>query len=152
MLPGDRKLGEAVAVEPVIKAPNCQQTKALVAAGSRVFLYGLFGDKRDEFVCHTQLPGGAWELDPATGHLTSYIAPEFHFNVLRASQSGSTLYGVDPGSANWSGPVRLVSLDARDGTTLKTRSFDPGVLQISVGEVRGVPTGDVQVISRKAGE
>jgi len=43
-------------------------------------------------------------------------------------------------------------LDSQDGTILKTRSFDPGVLQIAVGHLRGVPNGDVQVPSRKAGE
>ncbi len=67
VLPGDRKLGQAMAVEPFNKAPDCRQTKALVAAGSSVFLYALFGDKGDTFVCHTQMPGGAWKLDPATG-------------------------------------------------------------------------------------
>ena len=157
VLPGDRKLGQAVPIEPFSEMPSCRDrlpiSKTLLAAGDSLFIYEPFGSKADRTgACQTQVPGGAWKLDPATGHFTGYIAPEFHFNVLRASQSGSTLYGVDPGSANWSGPVRLVTLDSRNGAILKTRSFDPGVLQISVGHVRGVPTGDVQVLSRRAGD
>ena len=152
VLPGDRKLGEAVAVEPFGEMPDCRQMKELVAAGTRLFVYGLFGDKGDTLACHTQLPGGAWRLDPATGRLTGYLAPEFRFFSLLSNQSGSALYGIDPGSPNWSGPVRLVSLDARDGTTLKTRSFDPGVLQIAVGQVGAVPTDDVSVMSQRAGQ
>jgi len=157
VLPGARQLGTGVLVDPFNAAPGCDRylpvSRALVAAEGGLLIYEPFGSKADRTgACQTQLPGGAWKLDPATGHFTGYIAPEFHFNVLRASQSGSTLYGADPGSANWSGPVRLVTLDSRNGAILKTRSFDPGVLQISVGHVRGVPTGDVQVLSRRAGD
>jgi len=157
VLPGDRQLGPGIPVDPFNAASGCRNrlpiSKSLVVSGASLFIFEPFGSKADRTgVCQTQLPGGAWKLDPATGRLSAYIAPEFHFNVLRASQSGSTLYGVDPGSANWSGPVRLVSLDSQDGTILKTRSFDPGVLQIAVGHLRGVPNGDVQVPSRKAGE
>ncbi len=155
VLPGDRQLGEAVTVEPFGEMPACglPVTKSLVASGTSLFLYEPFGGKSDRTQgCRSQLPGGAWRLDPATGRLTGYLAPEFRFSSLLSNGAGSALYGVDPGGPNWGGPVRLASLDARDGTTLKTRSFDPGVLQIAVGQVGDIPAGDVSVISPRAGQ
>lgn len=154
VLPGDRQLGEAVTVKPFGDVPACglPVAKLLVAAGSNLFLYEPFGGKSDRTQgCGAQLPGGAWRLDPATGRLTGYLAPEFHFYSLLSNQAGSALYGVDPGTPNWSGPVRLVSLDARDGTILQARSFDPGVFQIAVGQIGDVPAGDVSVMSPGAG-
>ena len=155
--PGARTLGSGIRVDAFNEAPGCRQylpvSKSLVAAAGNIFIYEPFGGKSDRtVVCKTQLLGGAWRLDPATGHLSAYIAPEFHFNTLLANRSGSILYGVDPGSANWSGPVQLVSVDSRDGTILKTRSFDPGVLQIGVGQLREVPAGDVYLMLPPAGQ
>jgi hypothetical protein len=156
VVPGDRQLGAAVAVEPFGEVPGCSWhspiTKGLAAAAGNVFLYESFGNKVDRFRCKTQVPGGAWKLDPATGRVTGYIAPGFHFNRLVADRSGSTLVGVDPGVTNWSGPVLLVSLDARDGTIFKTRNFDPGVLQIAIGQLRNTATGEVRVLSPKIAE
>jgi hypothetical protein len=49
--------------------------------------------------------------------------------------------------ASWSSPVQLVALDVQGGRVLKSRTFDPGVLQIAVGRLRGVPIGDIQIAS-----
>ena len=156
VLPGDRELGTPVAVDPFGETPGCRWhlaiAKSLVAAAERVFIYEPFGNKVDRFRCNASVPGGAWNLDPETGRVTGYIAPEFHFHMLLSSESGATLYGVDPGTTNWKGPVRLVSLDSRDGTIFKTRNFDSGVLQIAVGRLRNTPTGEVRVLAPKIAE
>lgn len=154
VLPSDRQLGAPIAVDPFGEEPGCRwglpPVKNLIAVGDSLLIYETFGNKVDRFPC--KAAGGAWKLDPATGRLTGYIAPAIHFNTLLSDQSGATLYGIDPGATNWSGPVGLVTLDSGNGAILKTRSFDPGVLHISVGRLRDLPTGDVQVLSRRAGQ
>ncbi len=150
--PGATELGAGVPVAPFGEAPDCQERlpldKMLVAAGETLLLHEPFGSKADRTPgCQTRLPGGAWMLDPATGRLTRQIAAGFHFNVLIPDSSGSTLYGVDPGNGNWGGPVKLVALNVRDNEVMKSRVLDPGVLQISIGQLRQVPKGDVQISS-----
>lgn len=151
--PGDTRLGQRIAVAPFAQAPNCLHPlpveKELVAAGGKLYLYEPFGGKSDRTeMCKTALPGGAWVLDPATGRLTHHIAGEIHFNSLLPDPSGSTLYGVDPGNATWSGPVRLVVVSIPRGQVTNFRTFDPGVLQISLGKLQQIPAGDVHITSR----
>jgi hypothetical protein len=84
-------------------------------------------------------------LDPGTGQLSGPIAPSAHFNRLVANRSGSMLYGVDPGDAAWGGPVRLVTFDSQAYRVVQSRTFDAGVLQISLGVLRGLPSADVRM-------
>lgn len=150
--PEDRELGESVLVAPFAEAPGCQHplpvVKMFVAAGGELLLYESFGSKADRTAeCQTELPGGAWILDSATGRLTRQIGAGFHFNWLIPDRSGSLLYGVDPGNAAWGGPVRLVVLDRQADKILSSRIFDPAILQIAIGSLRGAPQGDVTVSS-----
>ena len=120
--------------------------KTLAAEADKLFLYESFGSKSDRTGgCPATLPGGAWILDPANGQLSGPIAPGFHFNRLTANRSGSRLYGVDPGDAAWGGPVRLVTLDTQAYRVVESRTFAAGVLQISVGTLRSLPSGDVRM-------
>ena len=145
-------LGAGIVVAPFSEAPGCRQrlpiSKGLVAAGGNIYLYEPFGSKADRRgICEMPLPGGAWIVDTATGRLTSQIASEFHFNRLIPDRSGSTLYGVVLGKADWGGPVQLIALNERDGKLVRSRTFESGVLQIAIGPLGKVPVGDVAVRS-----
>jgi hypothetical protein len=84
-------------------------------------------------------------LDPATGQLSEPIAPGIHFARQAGNRSGSMLYCVDPGDAGWRGPVRFVTLDSQAYRIIESRVFATGVLQMSVGMLRGLPSGDVHM-------
>ena len=148
--PGATQLSTALPLAPFNDEPGCRHPlpvgKVLVAAGKQLFLYEAFGSKFDRTRgCPTPLPGGAWMVDPATGSLSGQIGAGFHFNALIPDRSGSTFYGVDPGDSAWRGPVQLVELEGQDYQVVKSRVFDPGVLQIATGRLRQVPAGDVTV-------
>ncbi len=148
ILPGATQLGVGTAVAPFGEVPGCRQRlpleRALVAAAGKLFLYEEFGGKGDRTrMCHVTPPGGAWMVDTGTGRVSRQIAAGFHFNRLISNQSGSTLYGVDPG-ARW-GTVQLVALDGQNYDVIHSRNFDPGPLQIAIGPLREVPAGDVWV-------
>jgi hypothetical protein len=121
-------------------------SKTLAAGADKLFLYESFGSKSDRTVgCASTLAGGAWILDPSNGQLSGPIAPDIHFNRLTANRSGSRLYGVDPGNAGWAGPVRVVTLDSEDYRLIQSRIFAAGVMQISVGALRSLPSGNVRI-------
>ena len=148
--PGAHELGAAIPVAPFAENSACRSwlpvVKTLVSAAGKLFLYEPFGSKSDRtHGCPAALPGGVWILDPPTGQLSGPIAPDVHFNRLVANHSGSMLYGVDPGDAEWRGPVRLVALDSQDYRVVESRTFAAGVLQISVGTLRELPRGDVHI-------
>jgi hypothetical protein len=133
------------APDPFVRR-ECRSLPTLAVAAGSVFLYESFGSKSDRTSgCTAALPGGAWILDPATGQLSGPIVPGVHFNRLVANRSGSMLYGVDPGDAAWGGPVRLVTIDSQDYRVLQSRTFDEGVLQISLGVLRHLPSGEVRM-------
>ena len=147
--PGAHELGVGVPVASFAVNSACRSSlpvvKTLAAAAGKLFLYEPFGSKSDRTSgCTAALPGGAWILDPGTGQLSGPIAPSVHFNRLVANRSGSMLYGVDPGDAAWGGPVRLVTIDSQDYRVVQSRTFDAGVLQISLGVLRGLPSGNVR--------
>ncbi len=151
VLPGAEALGQGIQVTPFNAAAACggqlPTDRGIVAAAGNVFLYELFGSKADRAgACGAALPGGAWQLDPDTGKLTNQVASEFRFNNLIPDPSGQALYGVALGNSQWQGPVQIVKLDPRDGKVIQTRTFDPGVLQISVGPLAKAPIGDVLAI------
>jgi hypothetical protein len=151
--PEASRLGTAVAVAPFGEEDGCKwrfpKLKMLVAAGNKLFLYEPFSTSATRG-CQTPVQGGAWMIDPATGNFVDRIAGGFHFNVLVPDRSGSALYGVDPGDAAWRGPVQLVALGGQDYHFVKSRIFDPGVLQIAIAQLQQVPEGDVQVSSSTA--
>jgi hypothetical protein len=147
--PDSPELGAGVPVAPFTVDSACRSSlpveKTLAAAAGKLFLYEPFGGKSDRTGgCTGTLAGGAWILDPATGELSGPIAPAVHFNRLAANRSGSMLYVVDPGDGAWGGPVRLVTIDSQTYRVVQSRTFDPGVLQISLGVLRGLPAGDVR--------
>ena len=148
--PGTEQLGSGVDVAAFGDAPGCRQrapvVRALTAAGGNLFVYEPFGGKSDRSSgCSTELTGGAWVVNTATGQLTKQIASGFHFNRIIADRLGSEIYGLDPGNTNWTGPVRLVRMNARDGSVLKSRTLDPGVCTIATAPLRSPPAGDVHV-------
>jgi hypothetical protein len=148
--PGAHELGAGVPVASFAVNSACRPSqpvvKTLAAAAGKLLLYESFGSKSDRTGgCTTALPGGAWILDPATGQLSGPIAPSVHFNRLVPNRSGSMLYGVDPGDAAWRGPVRLVAIDSQDYRVVQSRTFDAGVLHVSLGSLRGLPSGDVRM-------
>jgi hypothetical protein len=147
---GDEALSPGTAVAAFNEVPGCRQRlaveKGIVAAAGNVFLYESFGGKGDRtLMCKAPIPGGAWILDSNTGTLTKQIAPDFHFNRLIAG--GDALYGVALDGTNFSSaPVRLIKLDARNGTVLQSRTFDAGVLQIGVGALATRPSGYIPIL------
>jgi hypothetical protein len=149
--PGAEALGPGIEVAPFGEAPGCRArlpvSKGIVASAGNVFLYEPFGSKADRTgTCGMALPGGVWMLDATTGRLTGQVASEFHFNRLIPDASGSTLYGVALDNRNWNGPVQIVRLNGRDGTVMQTRTFEPGVLQITAGRLAKVPVGNVSAL------
>lgn len=148
--PGARELGAGIPVAPFALDSACRSSlpvvKTLLAGAGKLFLYESFGSKSDRTSgCPAALTGGVWILDPATGQVSGPIAPGIHFNRLSLNHSGSMLYGVDPGDPAWGGPVRLIALDTRAYRAVESRTFAGGVLQISVGTLRGLHSGDVRV-------
>jgi hypothetical protein len=148
--PGAHELGAGIPVTPFALDSACRSplpvVKTLLAGAGKLFLYESFGSKSDRTGgCPAALSGGAWILDPATGQVSGPIAPGIHFNRLAPDGSGSMLYGVDPGDAAWGGPVRLVTLDTQTYHVVETRTFTAGVLQISVGTLRSLHSGDVRM-------
>jgi hypothetical protein len=144
---GAETLGAAIKVAPFGEGLGCRTRlpvmKSIVAAAGNIFLYEPFGSKAERTECRAALPGGAWMLDPATGGLTKQIASELRFNNLKPDTAGTSLYGVALGKDGWDGPVQVVKLDAREGTPLESRTFQPGVLQIGVGRLQKIPAGDI---------
>ncbi len=147
--PGTEQLGVGVEVAAFGDVPGCRQgapvATALTAAAGSLFIYEPFGNKSDRSLDCPNAPGGAWIVDSATGQLTGQIAPGFHFNRLIAARGGHDIYGLDPGNVSWTGPVRLVRMDARNGTILKSVTLDPGVCTIATAALRSAPAGDVHV-------
>lgn len=148
--PGAEQLGPGVEVGAFGDVPGCKHgapvATALTAAAGSLFVYEPSGGKSDRSLDCPNAPGGAWIVDPATGRLTGQIAAGFHFNRLVAARSGKDIYGLDPGNVNWTGPVRLVRMDARDGRVANSRTLEPGVCTIATAALRSAPAGDVHAI------
>ena len=140
------ELGPGVAVETFGQIPGCMQSRLeeITAAGGRLFVYEAFGFKIDRRnTCHTQIPGGAWPLDPGTGRLLRQIAPDLHFSALIPDRVEPALYGLASGP-NWQAPVKLVRIDARDGRVMESRLLDADFWRIATASLRATPTGDVR--------
>jgi hypothetical protein len=75
------------------------------------------------------------------------LATSVHFTEVRASSDGSRIYGLDAGE----GPqpaVRLMALDARNGSILAERPLAEDVWSISAVRlpVEFVPYGEVRTV------
>jgi hypothetical protein len=89
--------------------------------------------------------GGVRVVDPATGRLAGSLAASLRFAEVKASSDGSRFYGLEAGE----GPqpaVRLLALDARNGSILAERPLVEDVWSISVARVpvELVPHGEVR--------
>jgi hypothetical protein len=151
VLPSATDLGDGVAVDPVAYVPGCPPhsfaLEQVAATGDNFFVYeafGFLGDRRND--CSSLIPGGAWIIDPSSGHLLDHVAPDLHFSVLIPDREEGVLYGLSNGGPNWEFPVKLVRMDAHDGQILQTRTIDTDRWNISIAPLRLVPRGDVQVI------
>jgi hypothetical protein len=147
--PESDSLGDGVQVEPFAQTPACPLTsfalEKIAAIGDSVFIYEHYGSVGDRRVaCSNLAPGGAWRVDPGSGHLLQHIVPDLHFSVLIADRTRPVLYGLAPGGPNWESPVELISIDARDGRTLQSRTLDSGFWTISMASLRGTPSGEVR--------
>jgi hypothetical protein len=64
-------------------------------------VYEIFGDKLDRRDrCNQSIPGGIYEIDPASGAVVSHLAPAVQFSRLVASHDGRSLYGIEIGSSS----------------------------------------------------
>ena len=147
--PESTELGEGVAVEQFGHIPGCSDPPLveLTSAAGNLFIYELFGWKLDRrSACNTQIPGGAWVLDPETGRLLRHMVPELHFAALIPNWTQPVLYGLATEDYNWRGLVQLVQIDARDGRVLQARHLDSDIWEISTAKVRLAPSGDVRAL------
>ena len=145
--PETTELGEGITVEPFGDVPNCHSPiePGMSTAGGNVFLYEIFGWKLDRRTSCSGVPGGAWVLDPSTGTLLAHVASDFYFSRLVADRARGELYGISVADPTWRN-VQLVSIDARDGTILKSRVLDDDVWSIAFAPLRDVPRGDVRAL------
>jgi hypothetical protein len=149
--PDTTDLGVGVAVESFVQPSGCNASsfalEQIVGTRNDLFIYEAFGFILDRRVdCPNVIAGGAWEIDPSTGHLLRQIAPDLHFSVLIPDRDESILYGLSNGGPNWEYPIKLLRIDASDGQILQTRTLDTDHWSISIGSLRLAPRGDVQVI------
>lgn len=141
--PETTELGDAVDVPPL--SPNCSgpALTGIVSTGSRLLAYLVFGaklDPRDK--CGDSMPGGAWVVDPATGHLGDQLRPDLHFWTLISSRDGLQLYGLSYGST-LRAPVELVRIDAQNLHTTHERPLENDYWWIVAASLRSAPSGDV---------
>ena len=87
--------------------------------------------------------------DPVSGVFLRAIVPELHFSAVIPDRSGSELYALATEDPGWNGAVRLVRIDARNGSVLMSRLFDTDFWRISTAPLKSVPAGDVRVTLRR---
>jgi hypothetical protein len=149
--PETTELGDGVAVEPFAQVPGCSsyvEAGLAAAPGGNLFLYEMFGWKLDRRTRCQGVPGGAWLVDPASGRLLRHIATELYFSELIADRHNAELYGISCGDANWRSGVKLVRIDARDGSVLQSRDLDADLWRIAVVPLRNVPAADVRALTQ----
>ena len=79
------QLGPGMEVKTSGKIPSCsiEPFEEITVAGGNLFLYEKFGTKFDRRgSCGSEIPGGAWVVDPETGQLLHHYAPQFHFTDI----------------------------------------------------------------------
>jgi hypothetical protein len=119
----------------------------LIAGGKRLFLYEGFGHKLDPRSSSSEeIPGGIFSIEPSSGKIVGHFARSVPFARVIASPDGKWLYGMDSGLIHWSGPVRLLKLDASNGAIVAERALERDVWYISLAKLpmSVVPQGAVQ--------
>jgi hypothetical protein len=134
--PDDPQLGEPLAVDlPNDELSRCGPSlPTMEAAGERLVVYQVFGDKLDRRRNCPMIPGGFILVDPKTGTATGRLAGTQHFRQIVASPGGRRLYGLDVGDAQWK-QVRLVSLDTSTGAIIRARDLDADVWFLTQGTI-----------------
>lgn len=133
--PDNPVLQEPLAVSLPGNAPAvCQPVlRDVLAAGDRLVIYDVFGDKLDRRHDCPQAKGGFVVVDPKTGTATERLAASDHFFQLVASADGRYLYGLDMGGL-WT-QVRIVKMDAASGGTIRTKKLDDDVWFLTKGVI-----------------
>jgi hypothetical protein len=146
--PDATELGQGVAVEPFAKVPGCSShvQPALVGAAGNLFLYEMFGWIGDRRTSCSGVPGGAWVVDPSSGTLLAHVAPDLYFSELVADREEGELYGVSVADPDWLTGVKLVRIDAVDGSILQSRVLESDFWRISFAPLRIVPAADVRAL------
>ena len=123
----------------------------LLAAGSRLFLFEIFGSTLDRRRACGNVAGGVYRIDPLSGAVLGHFAPLFHFWQLIAGRDGRTIYGLDAGDADWRTMVRLVKIDAESGAILAERALAADVWHFTLAELSMslVPTGEINVVAAR---
>jgi hypothetical protein len=119
----------------------------LIAGGKRLFLYEGFGHKLDPRGSSSEeIPGGIFSIEPSSGKILGHFARSVHFARVTASPDGKWIYGMDSGEIHWSGPVRLLKLDASNGAIVAERALERDVWFISLAKLpaSAIPQGAVQ--------
>lgn len=134
--PDARQLTAAIKLAPFNEQPGCRERfpieTSFTAASGNFFLYETFGWKGDRRAqCESEVPGGVWMVDAATGQLTNHIAPGCHFRRVLSDRSGSMLYGLTADTT-----PQLVRIDAQTGQLLNVRNVDPDAWFLSVAALQ----------------
>jgi hypothetical protein len=118
----------------------------LIAGGKHLFLYEGFGHKLARSGNSEEIPGGIFSIEPSSGKIVGHFARSVHFARVIASPDGNWLYGIDSGQIHWSGPVRLIKLDASNGAIVAERALEQDVWFISLAKLpaSAIPKGAVQ--------
>jgi hypothetical protein len=143
------QLDEGIIVEPHGDVPGCRREtfEAVTAAGGNLFLYESFGGKFDRRPgCDQQIPGGAWLLDPSTGHIVKHVAPDLYFSQLIPDRTQPILYGLSADGDNFYESVKLARIDAHDGRVLQTRTLDSDLWRIVTATVKTLPKMDAHIV------
>ena len=120
--------------------PNLPESRGptfldMLAGGSHLFLFEVYGHKLDPRRSGPSLGGGVFVISPSNGDVVSHLAPTIQFSRLVASSDGRTLYGIDSGDLEWKGPVRLLKLDTERGSIVAQRTLDTDVWFITAARV-----------------
>jgi hypothetical protein len=108
--------------------------RSLLAAGDRVVIYDLFGDKLDQQHDCPRALGGFVVVNPKTGAASARLAPTDHFRQLISSADGRYLYGLDVGEIGWT-RVRIVKLDTAAGTIISSKNLEDDVWFLTSGKI-----------------
>jgi len=121
-------------------------TNELLAAGSRLLLHEHFGYISDRRRWDGEVTGGVYEIDPESGAVIRHIEPLFHFSQVVSTRGGRVLYGMDGGTLDWNGPVRLVKMDAGTGDILAERALETDHWYFTVASIPKslVPRGEMR--------
>jgi len=143
-----RGLAGDAPVARFLKVPGCSADAGaqVVDAEDDLFVYERFGwidDRRNH--CSGVL-GGAWIVDPESGALLAHVAPDLYFSELVADHDQGELYGISTDDPSWRMGVKLVRMDAQDGSILNSRVLESDFWRIAFARLRNPPAADVRAL------